>query len=316
MSRLHDALRKAALETDQPPSITEIHDAAVKPNQVSRDSESLRRAGKVGLLDRPYPSDGLQDSGASLQSDGCELAQEKVVSAEEEGDVFRAFGRDPALSHGKRSRLDPGELAREQIVKLVQRLFVFPNSRAPRLIVFSSVDKANGSSEICLRTGQVLATHVSGSVCLVDGNLRGPLLHRLLGVDRFPELTDASVRLDSTQDFAVRVAGTNLWVVPPDSPELESSDMFASDQLWLRMAELREKFDYVLIDAPPITSCADAVLLGQKADGLILVVEAHCTRRETARKAKETLQDAKVNLLGAVLNNRTFPIPEALYHKL
>jgi Mrp family chromosome partitioning ATPase len=82
------------------------------------------------------------------------------------------------------------------------------------------------------------------------------------------------------------------------------------------MAELREKFDYVLIDAPPISSYVDAVLLGQIADGVILVVEANSTRRETARMVKETFEGANVKLLGAILNNRTFPIPEALYRKL
>jgi protein-tyrosine kinase len=52
------------------------------------------------------------------------------------------------------------------------------------------------------------------------------------------------------------------------------------------------------------------------ADGVILVVEANSTRREMARTAKETFDDANVKLLGAILNNRTFPIPEALYRKL
>ena len=82
------------------------------------------------------------------------------------------------------------------------------------------------------------------------------------------------------------------------------------------MIELREKFDYVLIDAAPLGSSTDAVLLGQKADGLVLIVEAHSTRREAARIAKETLAASKVNVLGAILNNRTFPIPESLYRRL
>jgi succinoglycan biosynthesis transport protein ExoP len=82
------------------------------------------------------------------------------------------------------------------------------------------------------------------------------------------------------------------------------------------MRELREEFDYVLIDAPPLSSCSDAVLLGQMTDGVILVVEANSTRRETARTAKETFEGANVKLLGAILNNRTFPIPEVLYRKL
>jgi Mrp family chromosome partitioning ATPase len=121
---------------------------------------------------------------------------------------------------------------------------------------------------------------------------------------------------DSIKDFAVPVAGGNLWLMPPGSTAVEAPGLFASDRWYSRLAELKEEFDYVLIDAPPVSMYADPILLGQKADGVILVVEANSTRRETARVAKQTLEDARVKLLGSILNNRTFPIPEALYRKL
>ena len=186
---------------------------------------------------------------------------------------------------------------------------------APRTVVFSSV-QGNGSTEICCRAGEVLAAQGSGSVCLVDANLRAPSLHQLLGVAKSPGLADATVKPGPIKDFTVRIAGGNLWLLPSGSSAAETQGLFASDRLRSRIGELREEFDYVLIDAPPVSSCADAVLLGQMADGVILVVEANSTRRETARMAKETFESAKVKLLGAILNNRTFPIPEALYRKL
>jgi Mrp family chromosome partitioning ATPase len=148
----------------------------------------------------------------------------------------------------------------------------------------------------------------------VDANLRAPSFHQLLGVGKFPGLKDATVKAGPIKDFAVRIAEGNLWLMPSGS--LTAEGLFTSDRLRLRMRELREEFDYVLIDAPAVSSYADAVLLGQMADGVILVVEANSTRREKARVAKETLEGAKVKLFGAVLNNRTFPIPEALYRRL
>jgi capsular exopolysaccharide synthesis family protein len=202
---------------------------------------------------------------------------------------------------------------REETVKLVQRLFLFPNSHAPRKVVFSSV-QGNGSSEICARAGEVLSNH--GSVCLVDANVRAPSLHRLLGTRELPGLMDALVRPGPVKDFAVQIAGGNLWVLPPGSFGAQPESLFASEQLRSRIGELREEFDYVVIDAPAVGSCADAALIGQMADGVILVVEANSTRRETARIAKETLEGANAKLLGVVLNNRTFPIPETLYRKL
>jgi Mrp family chromosome partitioning ATPase len=70
------------------------------------------------------------------------------------------------------------------------------------------------------------------------------------------------------------------------------------------------------MDAPPLTRYADALTLGQLSDGLVLVLEASSTRREAAIKVSENLRASHVQVLGAVLNKRTFPIPESLYRKL
>jgi Mrp family chromosome partitioning ATPase len=72
----------------------------------------------------------------------------------------------------------------------------------------------------------------------------------------------------------------------------------------------------VLIDAPPLTRYSDAIALGQLTDGFVLVLEANSTRREAALKVSENLRAAHIQVLGAVLNKRTFPIPESLYNKL
>jgi Mrp family chromosome partitioning ATPase len=84
----------------------------------------------------------------------------------------------------------------------------------------------------------------------------------------------------------------------------------------LRLLELGETFDYVLIDAAALNACNDAVVLGGLSDGVVLTLKANSSRRETARKAVQQLQTANVRTLGAVLNERTFPIPEALYKRL
>ena len=229
--------------------------------------------------------------------------------------LFGRSGSDALPNDTGHRQFDLGRQAQEEAVKLVQRVFLIPNSHSPRAVVFSSV-QGNGSSEICSRTGQVLASQGSGSVCLVDANMRAPSLHQLLGVGKVPGLADATVKPGPVKDFAMQIGAGNLWVMPSGSLAAEAQGLFASDRLRSRMTELSKEFDYVLIDAPPVSSCADAILLGQMADGVILVVEANSTRRETARRAKETFEDAKVKLLGAILNNRAFPIPEALYRKL
>jgi Mrp family chromosome partitioning ATPase len=67
---------------------------------------------------------------------------------------------------------------------------------------------------------------------------------------------------------------------------------------------------------PPLNQYADAMALGQLTDGVVLVLEANSTRKESALKAIESLRAAQIEVLGAVLNKRTFPIPESVYRRL
>jgi receptor protein-tyrosine kinase len=82
------------------------------------------------------------------------------------------------------------------------------------------------------------------------------------------------------------------------------------------IAQLRARFDYVLIDAPILGNYPDVMSLGILADGVILVLQAHSTRREVACRVKHELEASGVQVLGAVLNDRTFPIPEGVYLRL
>ena len=100
-------------------------------------------------------------------------------------------------------------------------------------------------------------------------------------------------------------------------------DVFLRDQKalsagWVRtrLDELRLAFDYTIFQAPPAGQFSDPLLLGHLCDGLVLVLTASSTRRVAARKVKERLYSANARLLGTVLNDRKFPIPEKIYKSL
>lgn len=92
--------------------------------------------------------------------------------------------------------------------------------------------------------------------------------------------------------------------------------MLRPDQAQSQLADMRARFEYILVSTSPMHQSADALALGQVSDGVVLVLEANSSRRDAAQRAKASLQASNVKLLGAVLNNRTFPIPEAIYRKL
>ncbi len=241
---------------------------------------------------------------------------ELLRQAEKEQEVFRTSSSPTAPTNSRHPGLNLEAFAREEEIKLVQRLFLAPRPDAPQAVLFSGIEHGDGCSWICARASETLAAQAQGSVCLVDANLRSPSLHQYFGVENSCGLTDAVLESGPIRNFAQQLTTRSLWLVPCGSRKADLPALLTSDRLQSRIKELRAEFDHVLIDAPPVNLYADAILLGQLADGVILVLESNSTRREAARRAKETLEAAKVRLLGVVLNKRTFPIPEALYRKL
>jgi protein-tyrosine kinase len=219
--------------------------------------------------------------------------------------------------HHKGTHLDLDQLGREESQRLVQRVFLSQEQDAPSTVVFAAIDHGNGCSHACVRVAETLANNVRGSICLVDANFRSPSLHRLLGVpDQRHGLIEALVEKGPIRSFTRELRPGVLSLLPCGAVEVDSPSLLNWDHLRTRLAELRAEYDYVLIDAPPLSRYADAITLGQLTDGLVLILEAHSTRRESALKVTENLRAAQVQVLGAVLNKRNFPIPASLYQRL
>lgn len=247
-----------------------------------------------------------------LQKIGREQSLYATTTAEE---PIREMEPPPVVVPvGSRLEIQGAEL--EEITKLVQRVFLLSGNDAPRTVVFSGAEPGNGCSWVCARVAEVLAGQVSGSVCLVDANLRNPGLSGQFAVENLYGLTDALRKREPVRSFAQPLSCPKLWLVSAGSPAEDGQSLLSSERMRLRMAELRTEFDYVLIDTPAISSSNDATVVGAATDGLVLVLKANSSRRESARGAINDLRAAKVRVLGAVLNQRTFPIPQSIYDKL
>jgi Mrp family chromosome partitioning ATPase len=208
------------------------------------------------------------------------------------------------------------EFANEEITKLVHRLFLHSGQAGgPRVVSFSGIARDDRSSWICARAGESLASQANTSVCVVDANFWSPQLHAHFDVGNRTGtgLAAALTTEGPIRSFATPVSIGNLWLMPSGSAKGGLYKYVESYRA--RFAALREEFNYILISAPPLTRETEATLMGQLADGIVLIVEANQTRRESVRRAKEHLETAQVQLLGAVLDQRTFPIPEFLYRK-
>jgi len=230
--------------------------------------------------------------------------------------IVRAVPGNGDPDRVKVSLPDPDSFVREEILRLVQYLFLSPtngNGQSNRQqVVFCGIDEADGSAQVCRQISRSVAEQVQSPVCLVDANVRCSTSGRL--VDRQESVGPQQLKHRDTQNIWQRLSD-NLWFTPCDSFRTNGSAS-ATDQVRALLRGLSNELRYVIINAPPVGLYSDAALLGQVADGVVLVLEANSTRRAAARQAKQALEAGRVKVLGTILNNRTFPIPEKVYRWL
>ena len=216
----------------------------------------------------------------------------------------------------KERRSDLESISREEEIKLVHRIFPAGGQCSPQIVLFSAVESDAGCASISIRTAEILAGRGDGSVCVVDANFQLSCLHHYFGIDNSKGLAEAVLGSLPIQDFLQKHPEANLWILPCGAAAGQLRFSGVNDRLRSRMAELRGQFKYVVIHSSPLDLDSASILLSRWTDGVVMVVEASTTRRATARRMKQDLEAANVRILGVVLNNRTFSIPEVLYRRL
>lgn len=206
--------------------------------------------------------------------------------------------------------------ARDEVTKLVHRLFLSLGPSRPRQVVFAGSEPGNGSSWMCARVADILAGHVSGSVCVVDCDVTSPTLHHEFQVQNQFGLGDALLGGEPIRQYVQQLSRHNLWLLSCGTVSKQSREMLTLETMRHRMAELRAEFDYIVMDVAPASNSNHAAVLGSWCDGVALVLKANSSTRKSARQAIQDFEASQTHVLGAVLNQRTFPIPESLYNRL
>jgi len=184
-----------------------------------------------------------------------------------------------------------------------------------RAILFAAVSSGGSAMGVSAAVAETLATQTSASVCLVEADLRSPAASR--SADEHDGLGLSELLLeDRPLRAAIRSVTSSLSVLPAGVRRADAQHRLTIDRLKPYVRELRAMFDYLVVSTAPAAGHQDAALLASLVDGLVLTVAAGRTRREAARRTVAHLQQSGVHVLGAVLVDRAYPIPEALYGKL
>jgi hypothetical protein len=218
---------------------------------------------------------------------------------------------ESAIPHESLARTEAGWnkeiFAEEQIRGLVRQLFS-PGANPPvQQVVFSSLERETDVRGLCSWVGEVLAEERPAEIAVIDESETG-----CQEPTAFSASSDGNRRHRSAplRQFATPLH-KNVGAFPA---RRTISDSVQSLSLCTYLSELRREFEYSIVSAPPSTVSSKAVEMTRFADGIVLVLSAQHTRRVTALKVRNGL--SHVRLLGTVLMDREFPIPNSIYRRL
>ncbi|MGK5677686.1 polysaccharide biosynthesis tyrosine autokinase [Actinoplanes sp. URMC 104] len=180
--------------------------------------------------------------------------------------------------------------------------------RGTALMLTAANTKEGTTAVAC---GLAIAMAETGArVLLVDANLRSPGVGRYLGMAGGPGLADVLAGQSRVDDVLCDPLGGRLTVLPPGESRPDPGEVLASPRLAATVRDLTERFDVVLVDAPPLRGVADATVLGKVTDGALLVVRANRTRTADVQRSTDLLEQVGAELVGAVLNALPRRLPD------
>ncbi|AEV95491.1 CpsD/CapB family tyrosine-protein kinase [Pediococcus claussenii] len=173
-----------------------------------------------------------------------------------------------------------------------------------KTIVFTSSAPSEGKSTVSNNVAVTWAVQ-GRKILLVDADLRRPTVHRTFSQNNAKGLStllsgnvdmDTAIHETPIKDLSIMTSGP----IPPNPSEL-----LGSERMGEIMKSLSEKFDVVIIDAPPVNTVTDAQVLAARADGTILVVPQGYADKAGVRHAKQLLDVVHAKILGAIMNRVT-----------
>lgn len=197
---------------------------------------------------------------------------------------------------------DPRSFVAEQFRTLRTNInFSSPDSEIHTLAVTSAAP-FEGKSTTSANLAVVFAQE-GKKVLLVDGDMRKPTMHYTFHMGNTSGLSSVLTRQSTLQEVIRKTAVDRLDLltcgpIPPNPAEL-----LASKSMTALIEQLKDMYDLVIFDTPPVLSVTDGQILANKCESTILVVSSGNTEKEMALKAKEAIESANSRLIGVVLNN-------------
>lgn len=169
-------------------------------------------------------------------------------------------------------------------------------------VVITSVQPNDGKSTVCLNLAATMA-EVGKKVLLVDCDLRKGSVGKMQGIYRQRDGMTTLLSGRKTLDDSVIVKGKNKYdFLPAGQAAPNPIELLASNRMVRLMEQLKGEYDFIIIDAPPVSYMADAAVVGKNTDGIIFVVRHKSTKIAALKKVMGDMNTAGIKVLGTVLN--------------
>ncbi|WP_151526777.1 polysaccharide biosynthesis tyrosine autokinase [Serinicoccus kebangsaanensis] len=241
------------------------------------------------------------DSRIKGEADVTRVTEEPVVGA-------IAFDKE-APEHPLVVEIDPHSPRAEAFRTLRTNLRYIDADNQPKTMVFTSTIPGEGKSTTTANLALTLS-HSGANVCLIEGDLRRPRLLQYLGMENAAGMTDVLVGRADLDDV-LQPWGESLWVLGCGPIPPNPSELLGSGAMTRLIETLESRFDYVIIDSPPLLAVTDAAILSTQADGVIVIVGTKLVRREQLDRALGNLKKVDADVLGIVLNRLPIKGPDA-----
>ena len=195
---------------------------------------------------------------------------------------------------------EPKSIAAESYRTLRTNIQYSSFDKEYRVIVVTSSEPGEGKSTT---SGNLALCMAQGDkkVILIDCDLRKPSLHKKFKVSNLVGLSDVIIGKADLSNATHRY-NKNLVLLTSGKIPPNPSEMLSSKTMESLLEVLRDSFDYIILDTPPVQAVTDSQILSTKADGTILVVRAERTKKESVQNAISLLNKVNANVIGTVLN--------------
>lgn len=206
---------------------------------------------------------------------------------------------------------EPAGYRAEQVRALRNRLVALNPDSEPKTLVVTSAVRGEGKTVAAINLAMALAELERQQVVLVDADLRRPSCERYLNLNADVGLSDVLMGR-APVERALREAGhRNLMLLGAGTRVDNPAEVLGASRLDELFRRLKEQFQYVVLDTPPVLPSTDAGVLAARADGALLVVRLEKSLKKQSREALRVLQDMGGNVLGSFVTELRGQDPES-----